>query len=117
MDGDYLNDKSKSDYSLQLISQVVNSSYSNIRELRKNVLLKINNPEISQFYFNTQPEYLKAKAQNLKLNTTEINEINGVINSLIRLQSYYNIRSEFELPQLTEDAKELIVLLKETYFK
>lgn len=117
MDGDYFNDKSKSDYSLQLISHVVNSNYSNIRELRKNVLLKINNPEIIQFYFNTQPEYLKAKAQNLKLITNEINDVNEVINSLIRLQSYYNIRSEFELNQLTKDAKELIVLLKETYFE
>ncbi len=117
MDGDYLNDASKSDFALQLISQVVNSNYSNISELRRNVLLKINNPEISGFYFYTEPEYLKAKAQNLKLITNDINDVNEVINSLIRLQAYYNIRSEVELPQLTKDAKELIVLLKEAYYE
>ncbi len=117
MDGDYLNDKSKSEYSLQLISQVVNSNYSNISELRKNVLLKINNPEIKGFYYYTQPEYLEANAQNLKLITNEINDVNQVINSLIRLQAYYNIRSEIELSKLTIDSKELIVLLKEAYYE
>jgi len=117
MDGDYLNDKSKSDFTLQLISQVVNSNYSNVRELRKNVLININNPEISGFYYYTQPEYLEAKAQNLQLITNEINDVNQVINSLIRLQVYYNIRSEIELSQLTKDAKELIVLLKEAYYE
>ncbi len=117
MDGDYLNDKSKSDFALQLISQVVNSNYSNISELRKNVLLKINNPEIKGFYYYTQPEYLEANTQNLNLITNEINDVNEVINSLIRLQAYYDIRSEIELSQLTKDAKELIVLLKEVYYE
>lgn len=115
MDGDYLNDKSNSEYALQLISQVVNSNYSNIRELRRNVLLKINNPEMSGLYYD-HPDYIKAKAQNLKLITIEINDVNEVINSLIRLQTYYQIRSDIELPQLIKDAKELIMLLKEEYY-
>lgn len=115
MDGDYLNDKSKSEHALQLISQVVNSNYSNIRELRRNVLVKTNNPEMSGFYYYKQPDYLKAKAQNLNLITNEINDVNKVISSLTRLQSYYHIRSEWELPQIINDAKELIMLLKEEY--
>ncbi len=115
MDGDYLNDKSKSEYALQLISQVVNSNYSNIKELRRNVLFKINNPEISGLYYYNEPDYLIAKAQNLKLITDDINDVNKVINSLMRLQSYYQIRSEIELPELITDAKELILLLKEEY--
>ena len=117
MDGDYLNDKSKSEYALQLISQVVNSNYSNIRELRRNVLVKTNNPEMSGFYYYKQPDYLKAKAQNLNLITNEINDVNKVINSLTRLLSYYHIRSEWELPQLINDAKEIIMLLKEEYYE
>ena len=117
MDGDYLNDKSKSEYALQMISQVVNSNYSNIKELRRNVLLKINNPEMSGFYYYKQPDYLKAKAQNLKLITNDINDVNRAINSLMRLQTYYHIRSEIELPQLIKDAKEIIILLKEEYYE
>ncbi len=117
MDEDYLNDKSKADYSLQLISKIINTNYININKLRSNVLMKINNPELQGFYFYTQPEYLKAKASNLKLITTEINNINEVINSLLRLEAYYDIRSGIELPQLKKDAEELIVLLRKTYIE
>jgi len=116
MDGDYLNDKSKSEQALELISQVVNSNYSNIRELRRNVLVKTNNPEMSDIYYK-HPDYLKAKAQNLNLITNDIHDVNKVINSLIRLQSYYHIRSEWELPELINDAKELIMLLKKEYLE
>jgi len=38
-----------------------------------------------------------------------------VINRLIRLQAYYDIRSNIELPRLTADAEELIALLKAEY--
>lgn len=115
MDDDYLNDKSKAGFAFQLISQVTNINYSNIKELNSNVLFKINNPEFGEFYYYTHPEYLKAKAQNLKLITTEINDVNKVINNLIMLQTYYDIRSKMELVNLTKDAKEIIVLLKEAY--
>lgn len=116
MDGDYLNDKAKSDFALQLISKVVNSNYKNIRALRENVFLRINNPEISGFYFYKQPEYHEARTQNLKLIATDIKEVNEVINSFTRLQTYYQVRSEIELPQLTKDAEELIGLLKEEFY-
>ncbi len=59
-DGDYLNDKAKSEHALNLISQVVNSNYINIIELRKNVLVKINNPDLNKFDFYSAPEYLKS---------------------------------------------------------
>ncbi len=36
-------------------------------------------------------------------------------NSYIVLMTYLRIRTEVELPRLTNDAKELITLLKETY--
>ena len=117
LDGDYLNDKAKSEHALNLISQVVNTNYINIRELRKTVLIKINNPEINEFNLYSDPKYLKSKAYNLRLITNDINDVNKVINSLIRLQAYYDIRSNIELPQLTADAEELITLLKETYLE
>lgn len=117
LDEDYLNDKAKSEHALNLITQVVNSNYINIRELRKNVLVKINNPEMNEFHLYSDPEYLKSKTYNLRLITNDINDVNKVINSLIRLQVYYDIRSKIELPQLTADAEELITLLKATYFE
>jgi len=117
LDGDYLNDKAKSENTISLISQVVNSNYINIKSLRKNVLIKINNPEIKDFHLYTDSVYLKSKAYNLKLITKDKNDVDKVINSLIRLQVYYDIRTDIELPQLTADAEELITLLKETYLK
>ena len=44
LDEDYLNDKAKSEVSLNIISQVVNSDYDNLSALRKTVLVKMNNP-------------------------------------------------------------------------
>jgi hypothetical protein len=115
LDEDYLNDKAKSETSLNLISQVVNSNYSNIIALRKNVLMKINNPDFNDFYLYSEPEYLKSKSYNLKLITNEIKDVDAVISSLMRLQVYYDIRSNIEIPQLTADAEELITLLKAEY--
>ena len=117
LDEDYLNDKAKSENALILISQVVNSNYINIIELRKDVLVKINNPDFNEFHFYSEPEYLKSKTYNLRLITNDIKDINIIINVLIRLQAYYDIRSNIELPQLTSDAEELITLLKATYLE
>lgn len=116
-DGDYLNDKAKSENALSLISQVVNSNYSNIKELRKSVLMKINNPELNDFHIYLEPEYLKAKNYKLRLITNDKKDVDMVINSLIRLQSYYDIRYNIEIPELTSDAEELISLLKKTYLE
>ena len=115
LDEDYLNDKAKSENSLNLISQVVNSNYSNIKDIRKNVLMKMNNPDMKDFDYSKEPIYLAAKAHDLKLINTDTKDIDKVINNLIRLQAYYDIRSNIEIPQLTSDAQDLIALLKETY--
>lgn len=115
LDEDYLNDKAKSEVSLNLISQVVNSDYDNISALRKTVLVKMNNPEFVGFQYYSEPEYLKCKASDLQVLTKDMREVKQVINSLIRLQAYYDIRSNIELPQLTADAEELIALLEAEY--
>ena len=114
LDEDYLNDKAKSETSLNLISQVVNSEYVNIIALRKSVLVKMNNPEFNGFHYYSEPEYLKCKTNDLSVITNDIKDIKKVINSLIRLQAYYDIRSNIELPQLIADAEELIALLEQT---
>lgn len=115
LDEDYLNDKAKSEHTLNLISQVVNSNYINISELRKNVLVHINNPDLNEFDFNSEPEYHIAKSHNLRLITNDIKDIDQVINSFTRLQAYYDVRTNIELPAITSEAEELITLLKETY--
>ena len=117
LDGDYLNDKAKSENALNLISQVVNSNYINIIALRKNVLIKINNPDHDEFHLYSESEYLKSKSYNLRLITNDIKDIDIVINSLVRLQVFYDIRTTIELPDLTSNAEELITLLKETYLE
>ena len=115
LDEDYMNDKAKSEISLNLISQVVNTDYINIIELRKSVLVHINNPEINGFHYYLEPEYLKCKNKDLNLIATDMKDIKKVINSLVRLQAYYDIRSNIELPRLNADAEELIYLLKAEY--
>jgi len=115
LDEDYINDKAKSENSLNLISQVINTEYINIIELRKSVLVNINNPEIHGFDYYLEPEYLKCKNNDLSVITTDMKDIKKVISSLIRLQAYYDIRSNIELPRLNADAKELISLLKAEY--
>ena len=51
----------------------------------------------------------------LSIQNKKIEDVSKVINSLVRLQAYYDIRSNIELPQLTDDAEELIALLKAEY--
>jgi len=115
LDEDYINDQAKSENSLNLISQVINTEYINIIELRKSVLVNINNPEINGFDYLLEPAYLKCKNNDLSVITTDMKDIKKVINSLIRLQTYYDIRSNIELPRLTDDAEELISRLKAAY--
>ena len=54
------------------------------------IALQINSWDLQK----QQQNDIKENAQDLKLITNDINEVNKVLNSLLRLQSYYHIRSE-----------------------
>ena len=109
MDEDYLIDKTKSDNAVQLVNRVTNNNYPNITALRKQVLIKINNIAYTEFHAFTEPEYRKAKEYNLPLLSDRVEDIQELVNGLIRLQFHYSIRTEVELPRLEKNAKDLIV--------
>ncbi|MDX1591735.1 MAG: DUF6090 family protein [Balneolaceae bacterium] len=116
LDEDYLNDKAKSENAIQLINKVTNNNYPNMNQLRENVFLKINNLEYDEFWMFSEPEYNRAKEYQLKLISTDINEVREAINSLTRLQFHYTIRTEAEAARLEQSAQEIISILKEMYF-
>ena len=47
--------------------------------------------------------------------TIDINKVHEMVNSYSVLMLYLRIRIDDELPKLTNDAEEIIALLKETY--
>ncbi|RLD26407.1 MAG: hypothetical protein DRI75_11785 [Bacteroidetes bacterium] len=113
LDEDFENDKAQSENATQLISYIVDINYPNIEELDK-VLLDSNNP-VADVNFYTTDAYQKAKDYNLKLITDDISKVKVAVSGFIRLKSNLRIRTEKELPDLINQAEELIGILKETY--
>ena len=116
LDEDYLNDKTKSDNAAQLANEVTNNNYPNMEKLRNEALLKINNLKYDEFQIFSEPEYKRAKEYQLNLICENIKEVHEVVNSLIRLQFHYTIRSKVEADRVKENANEIITKLKENYF-
>jgi len=63
----------------------------------------------------TTDAYRLSKANDLKLISYERSLIQRFINTFIMIQDQYKIRGYKEMPEIIEDAKELIVLLKAEY--
>ena len=92
------------------------------------LLLNLNSPYISKLnvrennsfndrefnIYNTQ-EYRTSKANDLKLINYDEALINQFVNTLILIEEQYHIRAFKEMPEIIEDAKELIVHLDKEY--
>ena len=65
--------------------------------------------------FFESKEYLEAKSIDLRLITKDLDRIHEMTNSYSVLMRYLRIRTDEELPKLTNDAEKIIILLKETY--
>ncbi len=60
-------------------------------------------------------EYLQSKENDLKLITDDEREIQKMMNIYILIQENYRIRSFLEMPEIIENANELIDLLQKEY--
>ena len=113
MDEDYYGDKEQSENAGQILNKVVNYNYPNMVELAEMLRLITNYGQINEMFNN--PIYKEAQEYDLSLNQEDINLINNIVNSFIRLKYLLSIRTQIELPELIKDAQELINLLKEEY--
>ncbi len=113
MDEDYYNDKVQSENANQLLSRVVNNNYPNIEQLGEMLRITTNYGQINDTF--SSPIYKEAQDYNLNFITKDINALNDVVNSFIRLKYNLSIRTNVELPELIKDAQDLITLLKEEY--
>lgn len=113
MDEDYYTDKDQGENALQLLMEVINNNYPNLEELSEVFRVATVSGKISDVL--NDPEYKKAKTYKMKLITNDINKVRQAINSYVRLRFNLNIRTQIELPELLEDAQNLIELLEEEY--
>ncbi len=65
--------------------------------------------------FFENKEYIEAKSIDLGLITKDLDQIHEMTNSYSVLMRYLRIRTDVELPKLTNRAEKIIILLKETY--
>lgn len=115
MDEDYINDKSKSDQAIDLMNRVTDNNYPNMEAMRKQIFININNVVYDEFHAFTEEEYFRAKNYDLPLRTDNIKELQEAVNALVRLQVHFSIRTDVELPQLEQNAIDLIDRLIQTY--
>lgn len=128
LDQDYINDNINARNCSELISQVINKNYKNLKELsyamgtyskrsdwEENYMVYVNSKD--RFDFFSSDSYQAAKAEGLDLLTKDVNTINVVMNNLISLKETLRMRADFELPKLINDAEELIELLNKTYLE
>jgi len=111
MDEDYNTDKVQSDIALKLIFEVVNNNYPNFTLLNEKLRSTINEGKLSDVFLSD--EYKKAKEYIVSLNTEERKILISAVNNFIRIQFNIGIRTNIELPELIEDANELIEALNQ----
>jgi hypothetical protein len=112
LDVDYINDRVQFEKTTAIITAVVNNNYPNFTELHA-MLLPLNN--VRDYNFFDSKEYKQAEAYNLRLLSDDIDVLHEAINNFNLLKAYLQIRTDHELPELIEKAKELIRMLNETY--
>jgi len=114
LDDDFINDRIQFEKATEFSGSVVNTNYPNIYEFGEK-LLPNNNLRESDFF--DSHEYLEAKSMNLGLITNDLDKVLQMTNSYNVLMIYLRIRTDEELPKLTNDAKEIIALIKKTYLE
>jgi hypothetical protein len=112
LDVDYINDRVQFEKATALTTEIVNNNYPNFTELHA-MLLPLNN--VRDYDFVESEEYKQAEAYNFRLLSDDMNELHKAVNNFNLLKAYFQLRTDHELPELIEKAKELIRLLKETY--
>lgn len=112
LDDDFINDRIQFEKATDLSASIVNHNYPNIYEFSEKLLP--NNNERNGNFFESQ-EYKDANSIDLGLITNNLDQIHEMTNNYLVLMRYLRIRTDVELPELTNNAEEIIALLKETY--
>ena len=118
LDEDYEKDINRIELIREQLSSVVNSNYPNLDELHQ--LLTVNwdhKPLDYLFHFYNSPEYKRAEAYSLDLLTDDINDIRKVINTLIQHVKAYDVRANYEMVRLIEDASDIQKILRIEYLQ
>lgn len=110
LEGDFEFDRTAGNNAVALAGTIVDMNYPNIHEI-------FGSKSESSFSFPDSPFHEAYHDLNLSLLTDNKEDVRLVVNSYLILGGYYGIRprAESEMPGLAEDARELIVLLKEEY--
>jgi hypothetical protein len=110
LEGDFVFDRTVGTNSVALAGTVINMNYPNVHEV-------FGSTSPSSFSFPESQFHMTYRDTNLSLLTGNMEDIKVVVNSYLTLGGYYGIRprADTEMPKLTANARELIVLLKEEY--
>lgn len=111
MDEDYNTDKVQSDNALKLLSGVINNNFPNYIRLNEVIRATINEGQLKDVFLSEA--YKEAQSYEILLNTENKEVLTEAINNYIRIQFNIGIRTKIELPELIDNAHELIILLNE----
>jgi hypothetical protein len=110
LEGDFELDRAVGTKAVGLAATIIDMNYQNVHEI-------FGSKSPSSFSFPDSPFHEAYKDSNLSLLTDDPQKIKLVVNSYLTLGGYYGIRprADTEMPKLSDDANELIELLKEEY--
>lgn len=114
LDDDFVNDRIQFEKTTDLSISIVNHGYPNIYSFSEKLLP---NNNIKDYIFHNSKEYLLAKSIHLDLLTNDLRDIHEMTNSFLVLMRYLRIRTDVELPKLTNDARSIILKLEKTYLE
>ena len=112
LDEDFEFDKSNSQKTEDMMAMLLNLNSSYIAKIREAESDNFNN---RTFDIYQTEAYKNAKANDLKLLSYDEALIQKLVNTLILIQENYDTRAQLEMPQILENANELITLLTQEY--
>ena len=111
LDEDFKGDASNSQNVERIKSRIINYNYSNFNELQQD--MRVYDNKLNEMEFFDTPSYNQAKSETLFLMTDDINELNEVINLLIKIKYRLLVRIEIEFPRAISEAEYLIENINE----
>lgn len=112
LDADYESDKSNADRAHELMAEILNLNSPYFDELRdmETDIFESTGLEL----FQTEA-YKASKREDTGLISREPKQLSKFLNTFIQIQGQYGTRSFLEMPEMVEDAQEIIALIQEDY--
>jgi hypothetical protein len=109
---DYYVDLNLKDKASTLAGTIINLNYSNFDDISR---FGNTNTHIFTYGFDTTEAYQIAKKEDLKLLTYNNKSISEMVNAILKLKTFLDIRKNSELPRFIQKANEIINHLNEIY--